>query len=154
MLRACWHPTWVLKAMNLNKKKAKKRLKIALQSLNLYGKIERKFIFLDVDTQQFLPKWTEQNRPYVSFHMVYPGYLSIFFNGEKCVYVGTVLVHNGQFPQKINGKSVNWLFAAGVSGNSRFPRFPGIQASNFPSHPVAFCNFPCRSWEKKVLAGN
>ena len=31
---------------------------------------------------------------------------------------------------------------AGVSGNSRFPWFPGIQASNFCSLPVAFCNFP------------
>ena len=32
----------------------------------------------------------------------------------------------------------------GVSGNSRFPWFPGTQASNFPSLPVAFCNFPSR----------
>ena len=32
-----------------------------------------------------------------------------------------------------------------MSGNSRFPWFPGIQASNFPSLPVAFCNFPSRS---------
>ena len=43
---------------------------------------------------------------------------------------------------------------AGVSGNSRFPWFPGIQASNFCSLPVAFCNFPSRSREKEVLAGN
>ena len=27
---------------------------------------------------------------------------------------------------------------AGVSGNTRFPLFPGIQASNFPSLSVAF----------------
>ena len=42
----------------------------------------------------------------------------------------------------------------GVSGNSCFRWFPGIQASNFPSLPVAFCNFPSRSREKEVLAGN
>ena len=86
----------------------------ALQSLNLYGGAERKIesIFILTSTLnkffllEFLPQWTEQNRPYVSFHMVHPGYLSIFFNREKRVYVGTVLVHNGQFPQKINGKSV------------------------------------------------
>ena len=28
-----------------------------------------------------------------------------------------------------------FVFCAGVSGNSRFPWFPGIQASNFPSLP-------------------
>ena len=49
-----------------------------------------------------------------------------------------------------------WVLAcendeAGVSGNSRFPWFPGIQASNFPSLPVAFCNFPSRSREKEFF---
>ena len=43
---------------------------------------------------------------------------------------------------------------SGVSGNSHFPWFPGIQASNFPSLPVKFCNFPSRSREKEVLAWN
>ena len=37
---------------------------------------------------------------------------------------------------------------------SPFPWFPGIQASNFRSLPVAFCNFPSHFREKEVLAGN
>ena len=41
-----------------------------------------------------------------------------------------------------------------VSGNSHFPGFPGMQASNFPSLPIGILNFPSRSREREVLAGN
>ena len=62
------------------------------------------------------------------------------------------IVHNNTTNTEIpyNGN----LLVTGVNGNSRFPWLPGIQASNFPSLPVAFCNFPSRSREKEVLAGN
>ena len=40
---------------------------------------------------------------------------------------------------------IHCQFRKGVNGNSRFPQFPGIPASNFPSLPIGKFHFPSRN---------
>ena len=59
------------------------------------------------------------------------------FSTLQFVPLSTVILKLIQL--KWNDQGRTW-----VSGNSHFPWFSGTQASNFPSLPVAFCNFPSR----------